>query len=45
MNLHEGLTQTRPMTATMRQVPIIDKKDRVMRKTADYFDQNTGNPG
>ena len=33
------------MTATMRQVPIIEKKDRVKKKDADYFDQNTSNPG
>ena len=41
MNLNEGLSKTRPLTATMRQVPIIEKKDRVKKKDADYFDRKT----
>jgi hypothetical protein len=33
------------MTATMRQVPIIEKKDRVKKRDSDWYDAKMKNPG
>ena len=36
MNVQEGFAMKRPMTATIRQQPLTEKKDKIKYKKRDY---------